>query len=867
VIVQGITLNGFKSFYRKADIDLNFGITAFVGPNGSGKSNVADAIRWVLGEQSVKHIRASKQEDVIFAGSTTKAPKGVADVTLQFDNNTNFFDVPFKEVAITRRFFRDGQGEYALNTRPLLLRELRELLAKSALGSFDLTVIGQGEIDQILIMGSAQIKSLLEDASGVKPFYIKKQRIIRNLSRNTENVVRLHDILQELEPRLKQLQRESKQAEAYIKFKQELKDLQDRWYAGQLARIEQDLASVRTTRTGIQDSKNSLYAVISAKEKQVESITQELSKRQESVSKKQSEIDGVQKELNAFWQEQAGITAKLELNQSQLANLQREKKTDTSGLEQEQKDLTTRLHATQEAIQKAVQTEKAKREEIDALMQSYQALLGEIDALRQEIARRSDITVVRGKFGELKKLYARLTDKLFGKKIALEELQRAYREAEHIHERIAPLLAEIDNSLSSEETEDMRVIKEKQAQSTELFAKTGILQKELRNLTGERDRLEREKYSIQGRLQQVNQQVVQAHAASAQTDQKGLIEALHKEQEYLLEQQRHLASQIEGKQQEVETMKKNLQELFSQQEENNRLHALRSQIGDTQRELGKLKNQDQELLLQQTRLETRREDVLERARVEMGLTMDEHPEAPSSVKPSAPQKVLAPEDLSRMEDEIIRLRGQIERIGEVNQKAPAEYEEVKNRYQWLYERLEDLDLTARFIEKELKNLDEYVAQLFEKVFTDTQIRFSEYFELLFGGGEGQLVRAEDTIFEEGEILIRARPPGKRMHDLNLLSGGERSLGAVALLFAILESCGTPFCVLDEVDAALDEANVGRFCDALRRLNSRTQVIMITHNRRTMEAADCLYGTTMQDDGTSQIVSLKLQDYQAGKKAV
>ena len=871
MVVQKLIINGFKSFERKTELDLNFLITAFVGPNGSGKSNIADAIRWVLGEQSQKSIRANKQEDLIFAGSSKKSAKGMAEVTLVMDNNRALFDLPYQQVAITRRVFRDGQSDYEINQQKVRLRDIQTAMATSGLGSFDLTVIGQGEIDQILIMGSDQILSLLEDASGVKPFYMRKQQTIRNLVKAQESILRLRDIMGELEPRLRELRKESKQAEAYKQIKQELQIAQRVWFEWQYRRLDTDLQILKEQLTKSATKKNELYAQIDDWENQAKQIEQEISAKQSAMSKQQKVLEDLQKNQAQIWQEQAGIQAKLEFNQSQISNYESQiSNADRKQMFAKQQEVDRQTRQLEADLQSLSQQEEELRQKLDQQMESYQKLLDQINQLTQKQNAQQEIGVIKQKISQVKALYDKLSAKLFGsKKPKLEELHLSYKEAKHIHERLMPILSEVMEACQTKDNQES-------AELVELKEQAQIVQKGSLELKGQ---MQSARQTIQSKLAQKRQAEQESQRLAARLRQLGeeespqkqeYIAALKKEQEFLQNEANRLEQASQKSKAEVDVQKQAISQLFSQQKQNQQINLIREKVIMLRRELGRHREQEQELLIQKAKLETKRDDLLERARQELGIEIDQIESRIGSIdqtNPLAQQKnqkhsvqELNQEALNKIEQNMIRLRAQLERMGDVNQKAPAEYQEVEGRYAWLHDEIKDLETTARYIELQLNEIDIYIEKLFEQVFKDTKQRFSEYFELLFGGGEGKLLRQDNPLLGTREIIIKARPPGKKEHDLNLLSGGERSLGAVALLFAILESCGTPFCVLDEVDAALDEANVGRFTQALQRLNQSSQVIMVTHNRKTMEEANCLYGTTMQEDGTTQIVSLKLQDY-------
>lgn len=872
MIVQNLLINGFKSFDTKRSIDLDFPLTAFIGPNGSGKSNISDAIRWVLGEQSIKKLRATKQEDLIFAGSSKKVRKGMAEACLTMDNSQNFFDLPYQQVAITRRIFRDGQSQYLINNNKILLRELHEIMAKSGLGSYDLMVIGQGEIDQILIMGSEQIQSLLEDASGVKPFYIKKHRTSRYVARTIENTVRLQDILGELEPRLKELRRESKHAQAFIQIKQELKQLQHKWFVGQNQRIDTDLKKVQQKEQQNKKDKAQMHAFIKEREDKIATISSELSQRQGALRDKQNCVEKLQSNQSALWQELAGIDAKLEFNESLIKNISIKKDAKKNKeLITQQSDLNKKIAQIEIQIEQAHEKEQELRDQIDKSISKHQKALDELNKLTASQAQKSDTQNLKKKMQSLLGLYKKLATKLFGStKPKLQELQRLLNEGRHVHEQIEPLLQDIETALADEPMQESEEIIQSRKLADTLADNNRKIQIQLSQLISKTNQLSDSKRKLQRENQQINSQLMKLGGDESETDKKQRLQALHKEQQYLLGEQARIQKDINTIKHQIDQQKQQIKELFSQQKENKQLDQLKKEVYQKRGEITRLNSEEQELLIQRTRLETKKENIYERARQEFNLSSSHLSSAQKEQQAPPDKGTVCPEgrdlgglsfeQLAKLEDEMLRLKARLERIGDVNQKAPAEYEEIKTRYEWLYDHIQSIETTIKFIESQTRKVDKYIDDLFDHVFSQTQQKFGEYFQILFGGGEGKLICTKNTLLDQKEIHIKARPPKKKMHDLNLLSGGERSLGAVALLFAILESCQTPFCVLDEVDAALDEANIGRFCQALKRLNGNTQVILVTHNKRTMEAADCLYGTTMQDDATSQIVSLKLEDY-------
>lgn len=859
MLLKNITLNGFKSFSRKTEIALDFPVVAFVGPNGSGKSNIADAVRWVIGEQGVKNIRANKQEDLIFAGSSSKAPKGMAEVRLGFDNAESFFPLPYAQIEIGRTIYRDGNGEYWLNGEKYLLRDLNELMAQSGLAAFDLTVIGQGEIDQILIMGSKEIQSLLEDASGVKPFYIKKNRTVNYLKRTGENLRRLQDILGELSPRLGQLRRESKQAQEYLELRQQLEDKQRAWYRAQLLTLDQQISDLARRQQTNATAATKLDQELATHQAEIAKQEKILREQQSAQTAQQAKIDQAQKELNPLWQQQARLRAEREVGERQLAKLQKNQ-VDPAELEKvraELKQVDKVLKATSKALDQATQSDQKAREALDALRTRHQRQLDTLAEKSRQMIRQVDLPQLRGKITQLHQHYTALGQQLFDQPLKGKALEQALTAGRELHGKLTPLLGEIvegvadrDAKLEKEVAQLREQIEQTQTKAQAAKEASRVVAHQVRELTERRYAEERQLQSLQGRLTRLED----LQQSDTSVEREALTQQIVRQQK----EEKESAAKVAQLEKEINQLRQALREQFASGQasaEIGRRRMVVAGIGQQQRQTDQ---ERQQLLIEQTRLQTRREEVLVRARAEFSLTEEEVAKlmAAGQTRLSDVEEKLSPLQLEQM---INQIRGRLTRIGEVNQKAPQEFAELEKRHAWLVGHIQDIEGTLQLVEKELVEIDRYVEKLFDQVFMETQRRFADYFELLFGGGEGKLQLSVD-LFGNKDITIRARPPGKRMHDLNLLSGGERSMGALALLFAILETCRTPFCVLDEVDAALDDANVGRFCQALKRLNQQSQIVLITHNRLTMEAADCLYGATMEEDGSTKVVSLKLQDY-------
>ncbi len=727
--LKKVEIYGFKSFAKKTVLEFEPGITSIVGPNGSGKSNIADGLRWVFGEQSMKLLRGKKSEDVIFAGSDHRARLGGAEVSVFFDNADHKMPVDYSEVAVTRRLYRDGNSEYLINNNLVRLLDIQELLSKSGFGNTSYHVIGQGMIDQLILGGPAAIKELLEEASGVKPYYQKRERTLRRLERTTTNLIQVRALVAEIEPRLRSLRRQTKKMQQREVVEQELRAAQTLHYRELLQGLASQIREV--------DGKLAVF------EKQTQDLSTE-------IKVLASETEQQEQHLQQGGTDYRKLKNDLETLHKQKLKLQEELATLRGQIKAEQERPTAELNLNWQEI-------KTK----------FQAAYREFQRLLQNFSQTT----------------ADKTQKLFAE--VNELMEQADR---NLHK---PRL----QSLVSQEREG-----------------GGVLEK------------------LFGKIQTLEQDVA-----------------------------RFTKLEDEGKQQ-----------LFVKE----RL------LRNKQETLVKTAEQKNLLAVDQARLLTRREALEQEAAAELG------PQFRQLLAEN--QRVAAPPSLT---EKILGLKKQLLVIGGVDDMVLQEYRETEDRYQYLTTQALDLEKGVKDLETAIAELDEVIKKEFHEAFTRISEKFVEYFRILFNGGRATMAilrerphletdEDEETGGEEQKeeradlsaevpprtgakteivgIEIRATPPGKKLAGISALSGGERALTSIALLSAILATYPSPFVVLDEVDAALDEANSIRFGKILGTLAHKTQFITITHNRETMRQSHTLYGVTMGEDGVSRVLSLKLE---------
>jgi chromosome segregation protein len=752
--LKKLELNGFKSFANKTVLDFlpecdiasgaKCGITAIVGPNGSGKSNVADAIRWAIGEQSSKNLRGKKSEDVIFAGTDKKTRLGTASVTLYFDNTDKRIPIEFTEVAITRKVYRSGESEYLVNGSRVRLMDIVDLLAKAGIGKDSYCVITQGMSDAVLLASPIERRSTFEDAAGVKQYQIEKERALRKLESTRENLSRVDSLVVEIEPHLKNLRRQAEKA------------AQGKEIAARL-RAKQEL----------------LYGYL----------------------------------WHTFVSERGGLYHERQSLESDIVQLE----TKTASLE-------TALQNASQAFQSNDQEDVIERE------------LTELRTLLNTSAR--ELSVLEGRLqGELEKRQDRESIEIIP--VDLHFVEARLDEVSELQVQLVDRLSHVERLEDIQDIKEFAlVIRQRMAELKTQAHEGSVKMKKISALPeAERKESDRRLADLEAMLARLKQSIAESEGVIQQKS-----DALTKLRE---------KSRVDREQ------------FFAREKE----------MRDAGYDLQRKKDLLNELKVKLARVEVREEDLASLVREELSL-------APEALTYDG-----TPVEREKLEREISRLKVEVEHIGMIDPLVVDEYQETEKRYTFLTTESADLKQAIESLKTVAKEMDQKIDQEFQGAFLEIKKKFEEYFKLIFGGGKAELKLVKIPVRRQGEsegdgavdeeehseeggafemgIEMVVSPPGKRIHHLSMLSGGERSLTALALLFAIIAHNPPPFAILDEVEAALDEANSRRFSRMLAELGEHTQFVAITHNRATMEQASLLYGVTMGDDGVSKLLSVKL----------
>ena len=1171
-------MQGFKSFPDKTVLEFNKGITAVVGPNGSGKSNISDAVRWVLGEQSTKTLRGSKMEDVIFSGTDVRKAKGFAEVTLRLDNTDRSLNKDSDEVSVTRRYYRSGDSEYLVNGESARLRDVNELFMDTGLGRDGYSIVGQGKIADMVSPKASERRDMLEEAAGISHFRYRRGDAIKRLAQAEENLVRLRDILSELESRVGPLKAQSEKAQKFIVLAGERKNLEigiwlntidktgekmrDQEHKIEIAeashkeaqdelskigemidkaadgtrdinikleeirnsasgfeeklsdidsqikvaensilhnnetieRINRDKAAENETEQNIDAAVSAARECIQKAEEQIADATRqmdELSKQEETYRLSSSEFSdraaalsgeisalsvrladcrvtaetanssieeirsrisvidesmGTRKDdYDALLKRKADAEAELKEIQDEIVSVKnaidgytlrfenRGKKADSVKLAIDEKQ--RELHKGQDRVRlledleknmegyfgavKAVMKESGRGalrgiygpvSQLITVKDKYSAAIetalgaavqhivvdNETDAkramgfLKEHRAGRATflpITAIKGRVLSEQGLddqygfvsiasdlvsydnkYSEIIRWLLGRTAVAEDIDSAiaiakkysYRfrivtldgqvinaggsmtggsrvqnagilsrgnEIERLKGSLASMQKELDGMLSDYKllSEDASAAKAELegAEGDLLRAKEENIRREgelklasdkLASVSSGVKELLEEKETLEKRIESVSSG---AEAARSQIDElKETLENKEKELESItgdsktLQKNREevaskaaeirlrivsLQKDVEANTDEITRLKNRktghldrLSELDGEireiEEKNDELRALTEQLSDDEKALkanhGDAQNQINELISQRDELEKQANDLrlherakseererlsgdiarLEERKIAMrneydNLTSKLYDEYQLTRREAAALEIEI-DDYSLAAKRLAELKSQIRALGSVNVSAIEEYKEVSERYEFLSGQINDVETSRAELNKMIDDLTGKMAEQFREQFNRINSCFGQTFIELFGGGKAELRLEDERDVLGSDIEIKVQPPGKNVQNINLLSGGEKGLSAIALLFAILKVTPAPFCIFDEVEAALDDVNVSRYAQYVRRMTKNTQFILITHRRGTMEEADVLYGVTMQEKGVSKLLELK-----------
>lgn len=966
MFLKRIELQGFKSFADKVVISFDSDVIGIVGPNGCGKSNINDAIRWVLGEQSVKSLRGSSMSDVIFSGSQHRKAVNTAEVTLVFDNSRHFLNVDFEEVEVTRKLHRtSGEGEYFINKTPCRLKDIQNLVMDTGLGKDSLSIISQGNIQAFSEAKPEDRRALFEEAAGVAKYKKRKNESLGKLNRTQDNLLRLEDIVVELERQVNPLKRQAKRAQIYLEKKKALETIEISVICDEIETLNEQIEvlkkkafdldsqkAMHETTIQVHDLKNGeLKKEMSVLDHEVNSLQDAWMKANNEISRleaRKTELDEKRKyameyasnkekakELKKMMEEaryeyddrkqrKESMQSDLELARKQASDLENNLSYCSQEVAQAQ-HMMDKLSNRHAVLEQTLKQPFNHQQGVRAIMDAKNSLHGVLDVIsailkpmnsyeeaitsalggamyhivtEDEAAARHAITFLKknqsgkatflpltvlkpryinkehrmlaentvgflgcaSEFIENDPMFDPVRDSLLGNVLLCDNLINANELAKILKYGYKIITLDGDvvhrgGSMSGGKVRD----------SYSPLTLRRDLDQVQASMDGQRiktDNLKNQMYSLQAKKETISSHIVQLQIALAQL--QPILEAKQAKFDRLKMEYEQIApdddmsesvsmeddivvnlSKAYSKKDEIEQdMKQKRERRAKAGSESERFEV---QIRELRRELNVLQNEERNVELEKVKKETQLEHALSRLSSTYEMTFEHAQTLKQDI------------DIEEARKEVVELRSAIAALGNVNLDAPKEYEEVSERYEFLIKQKQDLEEARTKILEAIDEMDEQMVIQFKDMFDRINNELNDVFRALFGGGRAKLVMVNpDDVLNTG-IDIDVQPPGKNIQNIRLFSGGEKSLIAICVLFSILKARTIPLCIFDEVEAALDQANVERFAKYIAHFRGESQFIVVTHRPGTMAQCDALYGVTMQQNGVSQLLKVKLQD--------
>ena len=926
MFLKNLEIFGFKSFADRTRISFADGITALLGPNGCGKSNVVDAVKWVLGEQGAKNMRAEKMEDVIFNGTESRKALNVAEVSLTIANENGLLPLEASEIMIKRRLFRSGESEYYINGTQVKLKDIRELFWDTGVGKAAYSVMEQGKIDQILSSKPEDRRYLFEEAAGITRFKVKRAEAERKLERMEENKRQVEVILAEVKRSYDSLKIQADKALRYrglrdevFNFERDIQLLRLRGFIQERDRRNADVESASKTRdrlTGEIDELNGM-----------------LSQNMDKVNEMQSRLANMENELLRMAAEQAG---KMNLAR-QLAEQQKDAKAKLTQLEGRKISLEERIDTLQEEIdeQEANLHDKRRRiqevsENIESFGEQINTAAGRItDNDKRAAACEQEITVLDGERGELQNelesitehIVTELDQKLRDAGYSAVEHRAAKDKIDHICERMRILFEGRKNILSDFASAqqvsagDMQLMSEKASAAfdeaerilgelTDAFKEYELTTPQFIDdfLAPEGIITKKRTIDSEIRAKVAQTQKLRDEISSLKTENTGLVSKINEYRatlEQLRIQQAEMKTQVQSVEEQIRLLRRDLTsqentlretegEIYSEQK---RYDDFKDQVLELEGEIASIERKGRQLdgAIQdvkeaisshsddvsggQEKLKKKQEELnscqallekanllLATAETEIKNLKENFREAHSRDLMEFEERMYAITDsVAVLREKLASSRQALRELGSVNLTAPDEFEEVKERFEFLSGQFSDLQKARDDLAQITEEMRAEATELFLATYNKIKKNFHNMFRRLFGGGKAELRLIDPQNVLESGIDIFAQPPGKKLENIALLSGGEKTMTAVALLFATYMVRPSPFCLLDEIDAALDDQNVTRFVQTLREFANVSQYIVITHNKKTVIGAGSMLGVTMEDSGISKVITMRLEN--------
>lgn len=966
MFLKRIELQGFKSFADKTVIQFDQDITGIVGPNGCGKSNVNDAIRWVLGEQSVKSLRSgTNMSDIIFSGSEYRKPVNMARVTLVFDNSTRVFDSDFDEIEITRQILRaNNEASYFINKTPCRLKDINDLVMDTGLGKDSLSIITQGNISSFADAKPEDRRSLFEEAAGVAKYKKRKKVSLSKLEQTKENLDRLQDILDELERQIGPLEKQAKKAEKYISLREKLSKIEISVLVEDIDQYNEKINQINKELFDIQAMHTSENAELLKQETRLESIRKEMYALDKQINElqgkytkameenyqlerrkieqdekrkymlkvadkkaRQKEIQAMLEEARFEYQDRHQRLMQTQQDLNNRRNIVNDLKTKISKARYESdqaNNILTQLQNRRQVLENMMKQPFAHQQGVRSVMQAKNSLSGVYGVVSELLIAHADkalavnaalggsiyqiitkneadarnaisflkrnrsgratflplsvchprkmneqvITIASTSPGFLgfasecvdcKEIFDPVKERLLGNVIVVDTLQNANETAKRL--RYAYKIVTLDGDIVHTGGSMTGGVTKNQSTPVTMRQELDTINSKIEGQKIKADSCLNETDILTQKLQKENDAIVTLQIELAKLEniyatKKAKYDSILAEYQELgvdIEENAELAQddlvvQMSKMHAVLDSLSLEIQSLRqSRFDKGNDAEQLENQIRLVRREMNSKQSQIHNYEMEIVKVKTQLENALNRLSTDYEMTYEYALTKKEDV------------EIESAKEEVIQLRQAISRLGNVNLDAPNEYKEVKERFDFMTSQKEDLEKASQQILAAIDEMDQTMISQFTEMFNKINAELDGVFKAMFGGGRASLSMVDpDDVLNTG-IDIDVQPPGKMVKNIQTFSGGEKALIAISVLFAILKARTMPLCIFDEVEAALDQANVERFARYLSHYRGQSQFIAVTHRPGTMEQCDTLYGVTMQKDGVSKVLKVQLKD--------
>ncbi len=918
-----IKLAGFKTFVDPTTLQFPSNLTGIIGPNGCGKSNIIDAIRWVMGESSARNLRGDSMEDVIFSGSSARHEVGKAFVELNFDNSLNSLDSKFarySEIVIKREVSRDGTSNYYLNNTRCRRKDIREVFLGTGLGPRSYAIIEQGMISKLIDAKPDELRTYLEEAAGISKYKEKRRETELRLRHTRDNLDRLNDIMKEINSQLNKLERQAKIAGEYRELKEKERETKILLLSLKWCNYDSQIEELNSTIRKIELEKEKKLALLSTHNKEVEKLRQkrndeqtnfdeiqkefyrigsdiascekdiehnletEVSRKEalnellDTIKNSEGEVEEEEKNYNHLLSSIKELESDLNNNSNELASLEKDKKDTNFAMQNLQSQNNIFITEQSETI-KEKEVEKAKLDASEKSLNLLSKRLGILEAFSMNDNEKHDNKdeLLSAAADLQEKISALLVDfdrhSNSGNNLSIKNFKISLKSILTLFKGLFNNIKVLVRSQKDEIIDIKKKISDYKKISSDCLNKINNLEKKIKDHSKVKEKFDKERIELKQIIDKVEWSYNESQKSqnelnvelSKKTSEKKSIQANIQKLKLGISEMNDrklvLLSTDDKKDKPTSNMKDKLKKLLNTKSiKELELKKSREAIERYDETVLNIENTKNDINIEINSIK----DNLESNKITVGEkkaqrdSLQDNSDLPADDISEGIKKIDTKLKQDDIEKNLEKIQSKITSMGAINLAAINELEDQQERKKYLDLQYNDLSESITTLDNAIKKIDHETKTKFKEIFDSINSNLNSFFNKIFGGGKAYLELTDNDLLNTG-VNIMARPPGKLVKNINLLSGGEKAGTGIAFVFSIFKTNPAPFCLLDEVDAPLDDANNNRFCNVVKEMSKDVQFIFITHNKLTMELADILSGVTMREAGVSKLVSVNIND--------